>query len=135
MQQSFWSEMWHVLRFVEEWPYIIVITAWTRANFMNVSKNYMDGRRVFVHGAFSWLSGTLIVEVKGQVCLCVLDNRIISIDKMASGKGRNTGVINSLIWLNQEAQFHWTKSIERQTRWCFSTCHNDIRVIGLLAFL
>lgn len=53
---------------------------------MNVSKNYMDGRRVFVHGAFSWLSSTLIVEVKGQVCRCVLDNRIISIDKMAPGK-------------------------------------------------
>jgi hypothetical protein len=32
------------------------------------------------------LSGTLIVEVKGQVCLCVLDNRIISDDKVAPGK-------------------------------------------------
>jgi len=41
---------------------------------------------VFVHGAFSWLSGTLIVEVKGQVCLCVLDNLIVSIDKMAPRK-------------------------------------------------
>jgi hypothetical protein len=46
----------------------------------------MDGRRVFVHGAFLWLSGTLIAEVKGQVCLCVLHNRIISTDKVAPGK-------------------------------------------------
>jgi hypothetical protein len=64
---------------------------------MYVSKNYMDGRRVFVHGAFSWLSDTLIVEIKGQFCLCVLDNRIISTYKMAPGKnssqlGKNTGV-------------------------------------------
>lgn len=41
---------------------------------------------MFVHGAFSWVSGTLIVEVKGQVCLCVLDNRKNSIDKMAPRK-------------------------------------------------
>jgi len=53
---------------------------------MNVSKNYMDNRRMFVHGAFSWLSSTVIVEVKGQVCRCVLDTRITSIDKMAPGK-------------------------------------------------
>lgn len=44
------------------------------------------GKRVFVHCAFSWLSGTVIVDVKGQICLCVLDNRIISVDKMAPGK-------------------------------------------------
>ena len=54
---------------------------------MNLSKNYMDSRRVFAHGAYSWLSGTSIfVEVKGQTYLCVRDNRIISINKMAPGK-------------------------------------------------
>jgi hypothetical protein len=53
---------------------------------MNVSRNYTDGRRVFVHGAFSWLSGTFIfVEVKGQVYLCVLNSRMISFDKIAPG--------------------------------------------------
>ena len=49
---------------------------------MNVLKNYMDGQT----SVCSWLSGTLIVEVKRQVCLCVLDNRIINTDKMAPGK-------------------------------------------------
>jgi hypothetical protein len=53
------------------------MTVWTRGNCMNMSKNYMDGRQVFVHGAFSWLSGTLMfVEVKGLVSLCVLDRRM-----------------------------------------------------------
>jgi hypothetical protein len=54
---------------------------------MDVSKIYMDGRRMFVHGAFSWRSRTSIfVEVKRQGYLRVRDNRIISSDKMAPGK-------------------------------------------------
>ena len=64
--------------------YVILMTVWTRANFMNMSKNYTDGGRVFVHGAFSWLSSTSIVEVKGQVCRCALE-RIAVIQERSTG--------------------------------------------------
>jgi hypothetical protein len=72
--------VWHVAKFMEQWQFIMAITAWTGGRFSNAQYNSTKGKRDCWWGA----STLTFVAVKGQLDKSTRKSWIIALMKFQS---------------------------------------------------